>query len=78
MNAPRVRAPQLIARGGWLNTGGVTVTLAQLRGKIVLLDFWTFACANCLHVLDELRELEAAELEATNALNPEGQIVEAA
>jgi thiol-disulfide isomerase/thioredoxin len=54
----RVRAPQLIGRGGWLNTGGVTVTLAQLRGKIVLLDFWTFACANCLHVLDELRDLE--------------------
>jgi hypothetical protein len=44
---PRVRAPQLRARGGWLNTGGVTVTLAQLRGKFVLLDFWTFACANC-------------------------------
>ena len=33
--------------------------MAQLRGKIVLLDFWTFACANCLHVLEELRDLEA-------------------
>jgi thiol-disulfide isomerase/thioredoxin len=29
-----------------------------LRGKIVLLDFWTFCCINCLHVLDELRPLE--------------------
>ena len=34
------------------------LTLADLRGKIVLLDFWTFCCINCLHVLDELRPLE--------------------
>jgi thiol-disulfide isomerase/thioredoxin len=34
------------------------VTLADLRGKVVVLDFWTFCCINCLHVLDELRELE--------------------
>ena len=54
---PRVRASELVGRG-WLNTGGREVTLADLRGKIVLLDFWTFCCINCLHVLDELRELE--------------------
>jgi thiol-disulfide isomerase/thioredoxin len=54
---PRVRAPEL--RGlGWLNTGGKALTLADLRGKVVLLDFWTFCCVNCLHVLDELRPLE--------------------
>ena len=53
----RVRAPELRGRG-WLNTGGRDVTLADLRGKIVLLDFWTFCCINCLHVLDELRPLE--------------------
>jgi len=41
-----------------LNTGGRELTLADLRGKIVLLDFWTFCCINCLHVLDELRALE--------------------
>ncbi len=34
------------------------MTLADLRGKVVVLDFWTFCCINCLHVLDELRELE--------------------
>lgn len=56
---PRVRASELVGRG-WLNTGGVDVTLADLRGKIVVLDFWTFCCVNCLHVLDELRELEEA------------------
>jgi thiol-disulfide isomerase/thioredoxin len=54
---PRVRAPELRGRG-WLNTGGEAITLADLRGKIVLLDFWTFCCINCLHVLDELRPLE--------------------
>ncbi|WP_207219039.1 NHL domain-containing thioredoxin family protein [Pengzhenrongella frigida] len=55
---PKVRASELVGRG-WLNTGGRDVTLADLRGKIVVLDFWTFCCINCLHVLDELRELEA-------------------
>ncbi|MFJ5634127.1 NHL domain-containing thioredoxin family protein [Streptomyces goshikiensis] len=54
----RVRAPELIGEGGWLNTGGKDLTLADLRGRIVILDFWTFCCINCLHVLDELRELE--------------------
>ncbi|MFJ5017811.1 NHL domain-containing thioredoxin family protein [Streptomyces griseoluteus] len=54
----RVRAPELIGKGGWLNTGGKNLTLADLRGKCVVVDFWTFCCINCLHVLDELRELE--------------------
>ena len=54
----RVRAPELTGRQGWLNTGGRELALADLRGKIVLLDFWTFCCVNCLHVLDELRPLE--------------------
>jgi thiol-disulfide isomerase/thioredoxin len=53
----RVRAPELVGRGGWINTAGNAAP--DLSGKIVLLDFWTFCCANCLHVLDELRELEA-------------------
>ncbi|MYR85274.1 redoxin domain-containing protein [Streptomyces sp. SID685] len=55
---PRVRAPELIGKGGWLNTGERQYTLSDLRGRIVVLDFWTFCCINCLHVLDELRELE--------------------
>ena len=53
----RLHAPELRGRG-WLNTGGRELRLADLRGKIVLLDFWTFCCVNCLHVLDELRPLE--------------------
>jgi thiol-disulfide isomerase/thioredoxin len=53
----RVRAPELRGRG-WLNTGGKQLSIQDLRGKIILLDFWTFCCINCLHVLDELRPLE--------------------
>jgi thiol-disulfide isomerase/thioredoxin len=54
----KVRAPEFPA-GTWFNTAG-PLSLRELRGKIVLLDFWTFCCANCLHVIDELRALEAA------------------
>ncbi len=53
---PRVRAPELRGRG-WLNTDR-PLTLADLRGRFVVADFWTFCCVNCLHVLDELRPLE--------------------
>ncbi|GAA1548217.1 MULTISPECIES: NHL domain-containing thioredoxin family protein [Brevibacterium] len=53
----KVRAPELIGRR-WMNSGGKDLSLADLRGKVILLDFWTFCCINCLHVLDELRPLE--------------------
>lgn len=53
----RLRAPELRGRR-WLNTGGEELSLVGLRGRIVVLDFWTFCCVNCLHVLDELRPLE--------------------
>ncbi len=52
-----VRAPELKGRG-WLNTGGRELSMADFRGRFLLLDFWTFCCINCLHVLDELRPLE--------------------
>ena len=41
----------------WINSG--PISLAELRGKIVLLDFWTFCCINCHHVLPDLAKLEA-------------------
>ncbi|MFC6148213.1 thioredoxin-like domain-containing protein [Mumia xiangluensis] len=53
----RVRAPELVGRG-WLNTGGEDLDLGLLRGRFVVLDFWTSGCINCLHVLDEMRPLE--------------------
>lgn len=56
-DALRLRAPEPTGRR-WINTGGIDLSLADLRGKVVLLDFWTFCCINCLHVLDELRPIE--------------------
>jgi thiol-disulfide isomerase/thioredoxin len=41
----------------WLNTDK-PLSLAELRGKIVLLDFWTFCCINCMHVIPDLKKLE--------------------
>jgi sugar lactone lactonase YvrE len=55
----RVRAPELVGAGGWIGTGGKDLRLSDFRGRILVLDFWTFCCVNCLHVLDELRPLEA-------------------
>jgi thiol-disulfide isomerase/thioredoxin len=52
----RVRAPELCG-AGWFNTDR-PLTIAGLRGRVVLLDFWTFCCINCLHVVEELRPLE--------------------
>ncbi|BCS31253.1 hypothetical protein TBR22_A04530 [Luteitalea sp. TBR-22] len=53
-----VRAPELDGAIAWLNTPA-PITLAQLRGKVVLLDFWTYGCINCLHVLPDLQRLQA-------------------
>ena len=41
-STPRVRAPEFPERLDWINTGGRALTLASLRGRIVLLDFWTY------------------------------------
>jgi len=44
-------APEL-PKKGWLNTpDGKPVRLKELRGKVVLVEFWTFACYNCKNVL---------------------------
>ncbi len=42
----------------WINTGGGKLRLKDLRGKFVLMDFWTYCCINCIHVLPELKKLE--------------------
>jgi DNA-binding beta-propeller fold protein YncE len=64
-NAPQnpfpeaVMVPEGILEGGseWLNTSH-PIDLKDLRGKIVLLDFWTYCCINCIHVLPDLKFLE--------------------
>jgi thiol-disulfide isomerase/thioredoxin len=41
----------------WLNTD-MPISLKALRGKLVLLDFWTYACINCMHIIPDLKKLE--------------------
>jgi thiol-disulfide isomerase/thioredoxin len=55
----RIHAPPLPEGLTWLNTAG-PLELADLRGKFVLVDFWTFCCINCMHILPELAALERA------------------
>ncbi|WP_414754938.1 thioredoxin-like domain-containing protein [Anabaena sp. CCY 9910] len=54
---PRVRAPELPQNYSWLNTER-PLSIKQLRGRVVILDFWTYCCINCLHVLPDLKYLE--------------------
>ena len=53
----RVRAPEITGGRGWLNTDK-PITLAALKGKVVLLDFWTYGCINCIHIIPDLKRLE--------------------
>jgi thiol-disulfide isomerase/thioredoxin len=52
-----VHAPEFPPDLPWLNTA-TPLTIAGLRGKVVLLDFWTYCCINCMHVIPELKALE--------------------
>jgi thiol-disulfide isomerase/thioredoxin len=52
-----VKAPELSGGVGWLNTSH-PITLKELHGKFVLLDFWTFCCINCMHIIPDLKKLE--------------------
>jgi cytochrome c biogenesis protein CcdA/thiol-disulfide isomerase/thioredoxin len=47
-------APELAGIDGYLNTNGQSITLASLRGKVVLVDFWTYSCINCLRTIPYL------------------------
>src|SRR6266496_4461529 len=51
-------APEFPAGLAWLNTDQ-PLTIAGLKGKVVLLDFWTYCCINCMHVIPDLKRLEA-------------------
>ena len=52
-----IQAPSLAGAVDWLNVAA-PVTIEQLRGKVVILDFWTYGCVNCMHVLRDLKTLE--------------------
>lgn len=51
-------APAFPANVEWLNTDR-PLSLEQLKGKVIILDFWTYGCINCIHVLPDLKRLEA-------------------
>ena len=53
----RVRAPELPQHYPWLNTDH-PLSLKELKGRVVILDFWTYCCINCLHILPDLKFLE--------------------
>jgi len=52
-----IAAPSLDGAVAWLNVAA-PISLLQLRGKIVVLDFWTYGCVNCMHILRDLKTLE--------------------
>ena len=52
-----VEAPDFPTGLDWLNTE-LPLSLNDLRGKLVVLDFWTYCCINCMHVFPQLRKLE--------------------
>jgi cytochrome c biogenesis protein CcdA/thiol-disulfide isomerase/thioredoxin len=55
------RAPEFSGIVEWINTpGGKPLTLAALRGKVVLVDFWTYSCINCIRTLPHLKAWDAA------------------
>lgn len=53
-NPPAIEFDQSLP---WLNVSH-PLTLKDLRGKVVILDFWTYGCINCIHVLEDLRRLK--------------------
>jgi thiol-disulfide isomerase/thioredoxin len=54
----RTRAPEFPHTFSWVNTDRPFFIHDQLKGSVVLLDFWTYCCINCMHVLPDLEYLE--------------------
>ena len=53
-----VRAPDFRPELDWINTGDKRLSLADFRGRLLVLDFWTYGCINCIHMIPELAEVE--------------------
>lgn len=66
-------APEFVGLENWLNSD--TLTLSALRGKVVLVDFWTFGCSNCISTLPHLKswhtEFSADEFVLVGVHTPE-------
>ena len=57
ISASRAAAAPEFAKGNWINSD--PLTLLQLRGHVVLVEFWTFGCDNCLNTLPSVKEWDA-------------------
>jgi thiol-disulfide isomerase/thioredoxin len=55
---PTIHAPELDQGLAWLNTDRPLRFAQELKGQVVLLDFWTYCCINCMHILPDLEHLE--------------------
>ncbi len=55
--ADTVAAPEFPGGHTWFNVSE-PLTIEDLRGKVVVLDFWTLGCINCQHIVPDLRQLE--------------------
>ncbi|RIK78007.1 MAG: hypothetical protein DCC68_16180 [Planctomycetota bacterium] len=55
----RIKSPSLDGGVAWINTAG-PIDIKDLKGKFVVLDFWTYCCINCIQTLPELHKLEKA------------------
>ncbi|MGN6585941.1 MAG: cytochrome c biogenesis protein DipZ, partial [Solirubrobacterales bacterium] len=54
------KAPEFVGTERWFNTpGDQPLTLRQLRGRVVLVDFWTYSCINCIRTLPYLEAWDA-------------------
>jgi len=53
----RVQAPEFPSDLSWINTDK-SLSLKKLHGKVVLLDFWTYGCINCIHIIPDLEKLQ--------------------
>lgn len=54
----RVRAPEFPRNFAWVNTDRPLYMQEELRGRVVVLDFWTYCCINCMHILPDLEYIE--------------------
>ncbi|ASL29029.1 thioredoxin (plasmid) [Azotobacter chroococcum] len=55
--SPAPVAPEFKGIGHWLNSP--SLTLSQLRGKVVLVEFWTYSCINCVRVMPHVKQWHA-------------------
>jgi thiol-disulfide isomerase/thioredoxin len=54
-SAPASMAPEFKGINHWINSA--PLAMQQLRGKVVLVEFWTYDCINCIHVLPHMKQL---------------------